>query len=84
MARLIKINPDETRETIHDVPGVGVSARRKYGGSGGGTLYAPQEFFAVRVLKRPPGEDQTEYYVELDRSEAASLVRDLTGYLNVP
>lgn len=76
MAKLIRINADNTRDVIHDVPGVGTSQRRKHVFNANA-----EEFFAVRVLKRPEGQDQTEYYTELSRVEAEALYADLDAYL---
>ena len=82
MAKLIKINPDETREVLHDVPGIGVSARIKH------PTPAPndaQEFYALRLLKPNNEGDgagkETEYYVEFGRDEARAIVRDLARFL---
>lgn len=77
MAKLVRINTDNTRDTVHEVPGVGTSQRRKH-------LFSQptQEFFAVRLLKRPEGQDQTEYFVELSREEAQAVYADLDKYLD--
>lgn len=75
MARLIHIRSDERRTTVHDVEGVGTSARKKHNA---GALTSPQEFFAVRLLKDETG---SEYYVELSRAEAAAVLRDFKVYL---
>lgn len=80
MARLIKISPTEKRTTLHDVEGIGVSARKKH------TKVPPigasntQEFFAVRLLKGDG--DGTEYYVEMSREEAVAVSRDLRVFLS--
>lgn len=74
MAKLIKISPKEKRTTIHDVEGIGTSARKKHSD----VTKPPQEFFALRLLKR---EDGTEYYVEMSRQEALAAWKDLGIYL---
>lgn len=76
MAKLVRINADKTRYTMHETPGVGTSQRRKHLFSA-----ATQEYYAVRLLKRAPHEDQTEYFVELTREEAEAVYLDLDAYL---
>jgi len=77
MAKLIRINPNEGRDLLHSIPGVGTSARRKHSSPAD-----TDEFFAVRLLKNPDTTaDQTEYYVELSRDEAVTVVEDLQHYL---
>jgi hypothetical protein len=78
MAKLIRINPDESRDVLHDVPGIGVSARKKHAD---GLMNSPQEFFAVRLLKAPADQDQTEYYVEMSRAEASAVLRDFQTFI---
>lgn len=76
MAKLVRINADNTRYTMHETPGVGTSQRRKH------LFSAPtQEYYAVRLLKRAPDQDQTEYFVELTRDEAEAVYADLDAYL---
>jgi hypothetical protein len=84
--RLIKINPDESRETLHDVPGLGVSYRIKHRKPPGSNVPA-QEFFAVRLLKPTEGDGagrESEYYVEMSRDEALTLVYDLARLVKAP
>lgn len=80
MAKLIRINPNESRDVLHDVPGIGVSARIKHTEPD-----KAQEFFAVRLLKPNAEGDgagaETEYYVELGRDEAKLVMRDLARFL---
>lgn len=85
MAKLIRINSDESRDVLHDTPGIGVSARRKHRSTGGGSLLQPSEYYAVRTLKAASQDNapETEYYLELDRAEAQALHEDLGGFLAV-
>lgn len=85
MAKLIRISPAEKRTVLHDTPGIGVSARRKHRGTGGGSFYQPSEYYAIRTLKAAGADNapETEYYLELDRTEAQALYDDLGGFLAV-
>lgn len=78
MAKLIRINPNESREVLHDVPGIGTSARIKHPEQG-----PPQRFYALRLLKPGKRKDgkETEYYAELSRDEALHLRNDLITFL---
>lgn len=84
MAKLIRINPDESREVIHNVTGIGISARIKHPQPAPVSEMPPrQEFYAVRLLKPGKRKDgrETEYYVEMDREEAVAVARDLARFL---
>jgi hypothetical protein len=47
MAKLIKISPKEKRTTIHDVEGIGTSARKKHAD----VTEPAQEFFAPTPIE---------------------------------
>jgi len=81
MAKLIRINPNESRDTLHDVEGIGTSMRRKHPAQANSLSQTPREYYAVRLVKAAPGEDQTEYYVEMSRYEAIALLDDLNRYV---
>lgn len=79
MARLIKISPTEKRTTLHDVEGIGVSARIKHATIHPITAETRQEFYAIRLLKGDG--DGTEFYVEMDLVEANAVIDDLATFV---